>query len=150
MELTPVKSSHIAAIGYLEAERILLVKPANHDRAAQHPGKLLRDVVRPQDWILIQKGVMPTEPARDAIPVVWPAGNDVTPAGPLNVLDEEISGCCRRSLLKALETDAIKRYIETGGRSLQCTECKQEYQGQEVGPMIHWRFRPAYAIVRKP
>jgi hypothetical protein len=101
--LTPVESSHIAAIGYLEAERVLLVRykdgalwawggvqPPNWEslQIAASKGRWMATWARvtAMPGIMISKGVMPTERPNDADPVsvAEPGGNAAPSPGPLN------------------------------------------------------------------
>jgi hypothetical protein len=103
MKLTPVESSHIAAIGYLEDERVLLVRykdgsfygyPGCYPEqfaaflAAKSKGSWLGKwpCIGWNKAILISKGVMPTEtePLDAGIQVAGPGDNAAPSPGPLN------------------------------------------------------------------
>lgn len=152
MRLTPVESSHIAAIGYLEDERVLLVRykdgglygyagvsSGDWDKisASDNPGKLLKDATRPQDYVLISKGpnhnwTRPT-PAQTAPPV---------DAGALNVIDGDASKCCRRDLAFH-EAHGINQQA-----GMECSECGTNFRPEMVAGICHWRIVPLFALHR--
>ena len=166
MELTPVESSHIAAIGYLEAERVLLVRfkdsavaawPNIHPFAFGHldratsKGIALREITDDRAGIPITKGVMPTDagPSATELPVNEPGGNEAPSPGPLNVIDEDAGECCRTDISAALETDAIKKYVGgDGGAGLKCRKCETEFRAEMVGSIRHWLIVEHIAVVR--
>ena len=152
MNLTPVESSHIAAIGYLEAERVLLVRykgGALYARpgwsaegyanlcAAPSKGKFMR-ACEGTPAILITKGgnAEDSQSTRAAPPLAA-----VEQSGPLNVIDEDADACCRRSLSKSLA-----RF--PGATIASCGDCGQEFVPEMIGQFRYWRCKPAVAIVR--
>lgn len=60
------------------------------------------------------------------------------PAVPLNVIDEEASPCCRLAF--------HDRWPTFGSAS--CPECGTTFEPHMVGPLRHWRIKPAFAIAR--
>lgn len=165
MKLTPVESSHIAAVGYLEDERVLLVRyrdGALYARlgvsASDYEGFmcsskgvwLSRRTELP--YILISKGVMPNEPERSTaelsatLPVradvAAPADNAPPSAGVLNVIDEDADKCCVRRFNKRDNVGGFE------GREIwACLECGTEFHSEMVGPNRYWRIVPHVAIV---
>ena len=160
MELTPVESSHIAAIGYLEADRVLLVRykdgglysfvgvtPAAHEALMQSPshGAFLhqwRDI-----GTLITKGVMPTEPTGSrGVPVAEPGGNEAPSPGPLNVIDENAGKCCRK-IFDGAALRGGENWSSAAG-IVTCGTCGAEFRREMVGPVAHWRIVEHFAVVR--
>jgi len=62
------------------------------------------------------------------------------PAVPLNVIDEEASPCCRSFLRNAFPFSG----------QLTCSACGTAFVSHMVGPLRHWRIKPAFAIARAP
>jgi hypothetical protein len=160
LALTPVESSHIAAIGYLQAERVLLVRykdgalwawggvqPPNWEslQMAVSKGQWMATWARvtAMPGIMISKGVMPTERPNDVDPVsvAEPGGNASPSPGPLNVIDEEASPCCRMSLDKSLAKFP-------NATIMSCGQCGQEFALEILWPNRYWRCKPAVAIVK--
>ena len=158
MNLTPVESSHIAAIGYLEAERVLLVRYKDGSLYARTevPKQIFEGLMSAPSKggflhampklgaVLITKGVMPTEAGTPAIrgTVAEPGGNAAPSPGPLNVINEDADKCCRRSL-----TASLAKY--PAALILSCGNCGQEFKPEMVGPNRFWRIIPSVAIVRQ-
>lgn len=153
MDLTPVESPHIAAIGYLEAERVLLVRyhdgslyafehfpPFMWEQLVKAPskGKFLSACRDLQKGILITKGGnadnQQIEPAR--------ATGPVEQTGPLNVIDPEADKCCRASL-----TASLAKY--PAAQIMACGKCGQEFVPGLVEGVRLWRCKPAFAIHRR-
>lgn len=152
--LTPVESSHIAAIGYLEDERVLLVRYKDGSLYAQigwdseaygqlvastqSVGRFLEACKNPA--VLIWKGVMRTDGKPECDPETAPAGNEAPPAGALNVIDEDASKCCRKAFA----------LVGVGGSlsDLACPECNTSFRRHMVGSVAHWRIVPLFALRR--
>lgn len=165
MNLTPVVSSNVAAIGYLETERILLVRYKDgavyawpeieadgfaQFAAAGSKGKWLA-ALQALPAVLITKGgrhaVAPpkagavgTREADKETPVFGSGGADSIPA-PLNVIDPESSKCCRKLFWR--HGDNLRDMT-----SFQCAECGQDFMPETVGPNRYWRIVPQVHIVR--
>ena len=157
MNLTPVESSHIAAIGYLEAERVLLVRykdgslyafldwlPALYVElmASRSKGRFMMGRIWPS--ILIAKGVMPTEAGIRAIrgTVAEPGGNAAPSPGPLNVIDEDADKCCHKTL-NAMFARGIDQRL-----SAECSDCGTQFWPEKIGECCYWRIKSNVAIVR--
>lgn len=174
MNLTPVESSHIAAIGYLEAERVLLVRYKDGSLYAQpgwnsvawenlqrapSKGKAIKACANPM--VLITKGVMPTDtagPTAIELPEKEPADNAAPSAGSLK--PDSISGITLivpNACLDVIDEDADKccrKFFAALGPSglcvaeaLTCRDCGTQFIPSTVGPNRHWRIVPTVAIV---
>ena len=153
MNLTPVESSHIAAIGYLEADRVLLVRykdgslyaipgmpPSVWDAwlAAESKGRYLARIREPM--IRITKGGN----AENRIESEQAGAASTT--APLNVIDEDADKCCRKAFAQMRERSALE-WETTGG--ITCGECGTTFRPQMVGPTRHWRIVPLFALHRR-
>lgn len=158
MKLTPVGSSHVAAIGYLEDERVLLIKyrtgalyaragttPAEYQSLMDAPSKggYLAFLPKHAGAVLIAKGVMPT--GETCRPAAAPAGNEAPPAGALNVIDEDASKCCR----KAMIPDFDKGCDPAVRDEFVCPVCATLFRADWVGTVRHWRIVPLFALHRR-
>jgi hypothetical protein len=149
MKLTPVESSHIAAIGYLEDERVLLVRykdgtlyaflhiaPETHGylmATAMSKGAFLQSL--PAKGILITKGsAIETVQSTRAAPIA---------EGPLNVLDQDASKCCQK-MFRSRITGPL-----TEGDMLACPECGTLFRPQMAGTLRSWRIVPLFAVYRR-
>lgn len=173
MELTPVESSHIAAIGYLEADRVLLVRykdGALYARpdfnsfawdsfsASSSKGAWLAGWV----GIRITKGGnhagVPSNAGGD--PNAEPDTNssrhlDLTTSGaasgeraaPLNVIDEDADKCCRKRLLTALASWSgdEQKYLY----SWACPDCGTLFGPELIAGTRYWRIKASVEIVRR-
>lgn len=147
MELLPVKSSHVAAVGYIEHDQVLLVRFKDgslHARIGCTADQFKRFMeseskgafLRVYDWpsVLISKGgARKTETPEQA--------GRPTAGGPLNVLDEDAGKCCARAMRNLGEPPRIQQWA--------CPECGLEFISQEVGPTRYWRIKPMVVIHRK-
>lgn len=147
MDLTPVESSHIASIGYLEADQVLLVRYRDGGLyarpgwspeqfrdlcAASSKGAFLRSTAGPS--ILITKGGRAEDSSQSNERAVA-----ATPSGPLNVLDEMANPCCWSTFVAlTLSTRLL----------WDCPNCGLHFEAQMVGPVRHWRVKAAFAIAR--
>lgn len=155
------ESSHIAAIGYLETERVLLVRYKDGSLYAQPQfgaSEFVALLAAPSKGsflycrdrkgvsaILITKGVMPNEPERPAIHgsnVAAPGGNETLPPGALNVIDEDADKCCQRGLMAFFRNDT--RFSEPW----TCGDCGTQFYPEMHGPTRYWRIESNVAIVR--
>lgn len=149
MVLTAVESSHVAAIGYLETERVLLVRYKDGSLYAwqdigptewrilttpgQSVGTWLAGLRRKHNGVLITKGGGSESDQRTG-----PASSGA--AGPLNVIDENADKCCRKMFAKL--------YTDEGPRPCTCPDCGTMFNPQMVGPVRHWRIVEYFAIAR--
>jgi len=163
MKLTPVESSHIAAIGYLEDERVLLVRYKDGALYARTgvPVESWYDFegsVSKGGWlnhhreysaILISKGAAVDSQSTRAVLAYGPQNDQashmadaqrVPPAGPLNVIDEDASACCRKHFEKAITSNA--------DMEITCTECGTVFRQRMVGGIKHWAIFPLFAVHR--
>ena len=62
--------------------------------------------------------------------------------GPLNVIDEDASHCCRKSLAKSFTKFPAAKIMS-------CGTCGQEFVPETVGPNRYWRCKPAFAVHRR-
>ena len=157
MKLTPVDSSHIAAIGYLEDVRVLLVRykdggvyafdhiePLNY-AALEKGGEYSRQDLRTLlarclgSGIKISKGGnaedSQSKPER-AAPLA------VETPGPLNVIDEDADKCCRRQLTSFFGG------APSNAEHFECSACGTNFKPVMVGPSRHWRIVPLFAVHR--
>ena len=155
MELTNVASSHIAAIGYLESDRVLLVRykdgalyarlgwsPEHYAamHAAASKGKFLN--ATPGASILIMKGgnAEDSQSTRAALPLAV-----ADQSGPLNMIDEDADKCCRKSLAASLEKFP-------NATIMACGDCGQEFKVSphfpQLYPIRYWQISPSVVIVR--
>jgi hypothetical protein len=142
--MTPVESSHIAAVGLIEPDGVLLVRyrdgtlyaragwTAAHYAAllaAPCKGSFLRNTSGASVLIYGKEGAQSTARAE------WPA----TDNGPLNVIDEDADKCCRAGLAPFL-------FQNTPTTSWTCGTCGTEFV-REVFPDLtrYWRIHPSWA-----
>lgn len=173
MQLTPVESTHIAAIGYLEAERVLLVRYKDgsvyawDDIGATAWNILASPVTSKGLWMsalskvrngtLIAKGVMPTdtdsspvrpgssvpERSNDGTAVTEPGDNAAPSPGLLNVIDEDACKCCRRSLAAT-----FARWPNVTITS--CGDCGTEFVLDMAADSVrYWRIKAAFGVHRR-
>ena len=150
MELTPVESSHIAAIGYLEKERVLLVRYKDGAlyaftgwsssgfqglMEAQSIGRSLK-LSCPGPGVLITKGG-----AEDSQSTERSAPLAAENAGPLNVIDEDAGLCCKISLAATFG----KKYCAS--KPQYCQTCSTQFLAEMVGAVRYWRIHEHIAVV---
>lgn len=153
MVLTPVESSHIAAIGYLDAERILIVRYKDGTLYAQadfssSKWKSLQAAPSKGRWLHTRdrRGVDPIRITKGANSVDQGiperAGRETTTdPGPLNVIDEDADACCRKGLTHRLQRDSETRW--------ECGECGTQLYPEIIGACRYWRIKSNVVIVRK-
>ena len=149
MWLTPVKSSNVAAVGYLDEDGVLLVR--YHDGSlharpgvsreqfealltAESKGKFLH-AMRGTSILISRKETSADNPVTQshehrAVPHVVD--------GPLNVLDEDADRCCRRRFAVFPREEQV----------FTCIDCGTEFRATRRGALRHWQIWPATAIVR--
>lgn len=161
MNLTAVESSHIAAVGYLEAERVLLVRYKDGTLYA-FPGwdnNRYAGLVRAESkgrfltWckgsgILITKGVMPTEAGTSAVrgTVAEPGDNAAPSPGSLNMIDEDADKCCRKNAPHSQLWNRVD-----APASWECPDCGTRFNivVLSAGGARYWRIVPAFAVHRR-
>ena len=155
LKLHPVESSHIAAIGYLEEERVLLVRfkdgslygrpkvePHEWDELSKAHSKgvwLKRyaDMIRISDFV--GHGSRREKEAANLVPEPGRGPESSGEAtGPLNVLDPDADKCCVKSFAGAVLTLP----------SFSCPSCGTEFRAEMVGPVRSWRIKPAVLVFR--
>ena len=147
MELTPVESSHIAAIGYLEADRVLLVRykdgafyawrdfTADMWAALQGAPSKGAWLARQRDGILISKGGNAGNPST-------PERHGAEQTAPLNVIDEDADKCCRKNFLRfATNVSDMPK--------VTCDTCGTEMYPEMIGATRFWRIKSNVVIVRR-
>jgi hypothetical protein len=147
MKLTPVESSHVAAIGYLEDERVLLVRyrdgalyavpgmPLSVWEACQTAESKGRYLARLRGaMILLTKGGAEQESQS------MRADLSARESGPLNTIDENAGKCCRKLFLSQDRNGE--------DRSFSCADCGTEFRPEMVGPVRHWRIVEHFAVHR--
>jgi KTSC domain len=163
--LMPVESSRVAAVGYLEADKVLIVRFIDGALYA-FPGVTvaqyaqLMEVPSKGRWIAklrgqevrIQKGVMPPDVrSTDRLsgksdqftgPVARPGGDAVASPGPLNVIDQDADKCCRKYLTSY--ESILPTLI-----GFSCGTCGTEFTAEMAGPNRYWRIVPQVHIIRK-
>src|ERR1017187_6161337 len=108
MELTPVKSSNVAAVAYLAVDQVMLIRyhdgslyarlvvtPSQYVAFAAASSKGEFVAMMPNRHMLISKG------SRKGVADIEAKSGGAAEGqatAPLNVLDEEADKCCRRSL----------------------------------------------------
>jgi hypothetical protein len=155
MQLTPVESSHIAAVGYLEAERVLLVRYKDGAlyagagwsaeeyallMAAPSKGQFLRERLASPTVMIVKGGNAEDSQSTRAAP---PLAAERVPA-PLNVMDEDADKCCRRAF-----GHISNNSVPYQGDVFVCPDCGQKFVAEMVGPNRYWRCKPEVAIVRR-
>jgi cell division GTPase FtsZ len=161
--LMPVESSHVAAVGYIEADQVLLVRFIDGALYA-FPGVTvaqyaeLMEVPSKGRWIAkfrgqevrIQKGVMPTETGESTTvtAVARPGGDAVASSGPLNLIDQDADKCCRKSFESASRSEIVMESLFAGGQTW-CEECGTRFAPEMVGSTRYWRIVPQVHIIRK-
>jgi hypothetical protein len=156
MELTKVESSsHVTDVGYLATERVLLVRYRDGAlyawddfgsvewRSLMAPGQSigawLAEFGKTRKGIRIAKGGKASLASEQTDRGPATSGEA---AGPLNVIDEEASRCCRKRL------EIVFAGPVQGLQYWQCSACGTEFKPQAVGSVTYWRIRPAFAIAR--
>lgn len=148
MELTSVESSHVAAIGYLESDQVLLVRYKDgslyalpgwnsvaYDQLlhASSKGKALAACAGPR--IKIPRFAADAEEQRahqqDAERV--PRQVDTM----LQVIDVDASPCCRKAFRK----------WPTGDEA-DCPDCGTHFRAETKGATRYWRIVPLFAVHR--
>ena len=146
MTLSPVDSSHIAAIGYLDIDRVLLVRfqdgtlrawldvTADEYAAlacAPSKGKALHALRGTSVLISRKEGAKVESRAQGTVPLAV--------SGPLNSIDENAGRCCGRALDKfgAVRTEPW-----------DCPQCGLSFVADMVGTVRHWRIVPHVVILR--
>ena len=152
--LIPVESSHIAAIGYLEAEHVLLVRFLDGSLYARpkvepHEWRELEAAPSKGAWLKRWADLIRISRKEDADGLVaehigqqyagstGPATTEI--AGPLNVIDEDAGKCCRRMFAD----------LKPNGQQLVCACCGTEFRAEMVGIVRHWRIVIAFTVYRK-
>lgn len=157
MELIAVESSHVAAIGYLETDRVLLVRYRDGSLYA-------RPNVAPEEFAALQSAPskgrwLHTRDRKGVSPVCVRKGGQTEDrsqsnervaslaaetAGPLNVIDEDADKCCRRNAPKS------QLWKRTDERSAwECPECGTRFEISALSEgMRYWRIVPQVHIVR--
>ena len=154
MEMISVESSNVAAVLYLADERVLLVKyrdgslyartmwtPTDYERlmAAQSKGQFLARCIDPT--ILISKGganIAQEQAGQSSGPV----NTSGEATGPLNVIDENASKCCKAAFAAAPETHRV-------GNCAYCPTCGTEFRPTMEGPVRYWRIHEYFAVHRR-
>lgn len=149
MNLTPVDSSNVAAIGYLDDERILLVRyrdgslyaqpqvlPSEYAEllAAPSKGRWMACHEQRANAVLIARG--------SPSPVYHPPAVATPDAAPLNVIDEDADKCCRRQLSSYLGGEHKTEPFE-------CSACGTQLYPERIGANVYWRIKSNVAIVRR-
>jgi hypothetical protein len=171
LNLTPVESSRVAAVGYLEADQVLIVRFIDGALYA-FPGVAvaqyadLMEVASKGRWIAklrgqevrIRKGVMPPDiRSTDRLSgksdqftasVARPGGDAVASPGPLNVIDQDANKCCRKAFERASRSETVMECLFGGGRTW-CEECGTQFSPEMVGANRYWRIVPQVHIIRK-
>jgi KTSC domain len=170
MKLTAVESSNIAAIDFLEDDRVLLVRYkdgalyaytgwnyAAFQGIMQSPskGRALRARC-PGPGILITKGgnYAGDPPKSDAISepdkptgTALDGGAVAGAAAPLNVLDENADPCCKRSFAALGNLNAFN-YFKIGA-AFKCGTCGMEFTSAMVGALRQWRIKTCFGVFRR-
>ena len=155
MELTLVKSSHVAAVGYLDEDGVLLVR--YHDGSlharpgvsreqfeslltAKSKGKFLH-AMRGTSILISRKEAIAGNPVTQsheqrAVNLMW-YGPSAASAW-MDVLDEDADQCCRRRFAVFPREEQV----------FTCFDCGTEFRATRRGALRHWQIWPATAIVR--
>ena len=72
-------------------------------------------------------------------------GSDQTP-GPLEVIDENASKCCRK-IFDGAALRGGENWSSAAG-IVTCGTCGTEFRREMVGPVAHWRIVEHFAVVR--
>lgn len=156
--LIPVESSHIAAIGYLEAEHVLLVRFLDGSLYARpkvepHEWRELEAAPSKGAWLKRWADLIRISRKEDADGLVaehigqqyagstGPATTEV--ADPLNVIDEDADKCCRKTL-NAMFARGIDQRL-----SAECNDCGTQFWPEKIGECCYWRIKSNVAIVRR-
>ena len=158
MEMISVESSNVAAVLYLADERVLLVKyrdgslyartmwtPTDYERlmAAQSKGQFLARCIDPT--ILISKGganIAQEQAGQSSGPV----NTSGEATGPLNVIDENASKCCRKALEVAF---SWAQFQHVAVPHFDCPQCGTHFRHSMEGPVRHWRIHEHFAVHRR-
>ena len=148
MELTPVESSHIAAIGYLEADRVLLVRykdgalyawrdfTADMWAALQGAPSKGAWLAGQRDGILISKGGNAGNPST-------PERHGAEQTAPLNVIDEDADRCCRAAMSYNFGQH------QNSDVPWECSVCGTQFYPEMVCCTRYWRIKSNVVIVRR-
>ena len=163
MTLTPVTSSHVAAVGLIEPDGVLLVRyrdgslyarpgwTAGHFAAllaAPSKGAFLRATTGGSVRILGKEDTVSGN-ARAPIAVkpckntgVDTAAQAETPSAPvpkpLNLIDEDAAPCCRKAFYRAGELTS----------PFTCAECGTQFYVELIAGERYWRIKCNVAIAR--
>lgn len=163
MELTPVNSSNLDAAGYHAELRLLRVRfldgavydypdvpPEWYERfmaPATSKGRMIRDLGRGFLLGLRQQGPHPSATtAAEGVGVETQAAPAQT-----STIDEDADKCCRAHLIRFLsQVDTLDPALCWPVPTLwQCPTCGTAFAPDLVGPVRHWRIKPAWAVVRR-
>jgi hypothetical protein len=154
MELTAVESSHIEAIGYLKADRVLLVRfktGALYARPCVDPHEYLELERAPSKGVWLKRyadliRISRKEDAQNNTQSTERVVQIPEARGPLNVIQEDAEKCCRQKLAMALNSQLPNEQAHLG--RWECPVCGTEFCPHMSGPVRHWQSVPAFAIVR--
>jgi hypothetical protein len=149
MNLTPVESSHIAAVGLVEPDGVLLVRYRDGSLYARlgwtagHYAALLAAPSKGKFIAATSGGSIRILGKEDTVSIKAraSASNSLQQRGetaPLSLIDEDADKCCRAALSAGPDV-----------REFDCPECGTRFV-REVFPDLtrHWRILPIVAIVR--
>jgi hypothetical protein len=148
MELTAVESSHIEAIGYLKADRVLLVRfktGALYARPCVDPHEYVELERAPSKgvWLKRYADMIRISSRREKEERASGPASSGDPPGSLNVIDPDAEKCCQ----KAAPKSQLWGMVDTPAR-WDCPECGTPFEIGMVGPNRHWRIFPVFAIAR--
>ena len=153
MDLVPVESSNVEAVGYLAHDRVLLVRyhdgslyarmdvsPAQHIglESAPSKGRFIAAMTNRTVFLgkeVSQQTITPNgggEPGRIQPP-------------PINSIDEEASACCRRQMRRVF-TGVPEKYFTSS--AIVCEQCGTRFEPEMVGPLRFWRIKPLAMVLR--
>lgn len=153
MTLTPVDSSHIAAIGYLAVDRVLLVRyKTNHlfsfegvgasayDQLLIAPskGKFLAAMHLPPGVLVTKGGSAEDSQSNERV-----APLQLGPLGIINIIDEEAEKCCRKNV--SMRVNSIAEWRT--GDEVHCPVCTAVFRAEKTGTVVYWRIVECFSIV---
>lgn len=140
MEMTNVQSSNVDSVGYLEAERVLLIRYKDGSlyarvdvqpetmqafESATSKGRFLAQLTNPAVKIAV------VNPAQGATPKAETQSAEQGANAPLQTYQDD--QCCARGLVSFLLTP------QSGSAQLwTCRKCGQEWSAHRHGDVRHW------------
>lgn len=151
VNLTPVNSSHVAAVGYLEESRVLLVLYKDKTLAArldvgpeQYAALLQADskgkFLHALRGTSVSLSKAPGKEGEKTQETKITAAEGAQQKAPLDSLDEDAGKCCRKAMSKNVPPLQTEMFL--------CPDCGLQFRANMIGPVRHWSIVPLVVIHR--